>query len=430
MKSSCRIALVCVLTVAACISVHAQAAQQLNLQQAEQIAIQNHPQIQSATDLAAAAKAQVTQARSAYYPTAFGSVTAVDAENNSRIAAGALNNPIIYERYANGLTVNQLVTDFGRTHELVKSSNLHAQAAQENVVTSRADVLLGVDQAYYGVLKAQAVLTVAQETVKDRQLVADQVTELQKNQIKSGLDVSFANVNLAQAQLLLVQAQNDLDASQARLSAALGYSDQRTFQLQEQPVPPAPPTDFAALLQDAFMNRPELVSLRLDANSAHAYATAQRDLWLPTISAAGSAGLTPDGATQLAPRYAAAGVNVNIPIFNGHLFGALRNEANFRAKAEDQNLRELQDQIARDVRTAWLNANSAFQRLSLTEQLLSQANQAVDLAQSRYQLGLSSIIELSQAQLNQTEAQIEQASAKYDYEALISVLNFQTGSLH
>src|SRR4029077_19436325 len=225
---------------------------------------------------------------------------------------------------------------------------------------------------------------------------ADQVTELQKNQIKSGLDVSFANVNLAQAQLLLVQAQNDLDASQARLSAALGYGDQRAFQLQEQPVPPAPPTDFPALLQDALMNRPELVSLRLDANSAHAYATAQRDLWFPTISAAGSAGLTPDGATQLAPRYAAAGVNVNIPIFNGHLFGALRNEANFRAQAEDQNLRELQDQIARDVRTAWLNANSAFQRLSLTGQLLSQANQAVDLAQSRYQLGLSSIIELSQ----------------------------------
>jgi outer membrane protein len=413
-----------------CASVPAQAVQQINLQQAEQIAIQNHPQIQAATDLAAAAKAQVTQARSAYYPTAFGSVTAVDAENNSRIAAGALNNPIIYERYANGVTVNQLLTDFGRTHELVKSSNLHAQAAQENVVTSRADVLLAVDQAYYGLLRAQAVLTVAQETVKDRQLVADQVSELQKNQIKSGLDVSFANVNLAQAQLLLVQAQNDLDASQAQLSAALGYGNRRTFHLDEEPLPPAPPTDFAALLQEALTNRPELVGLRLDANSAHSYATAERDLWFPTISAAGSAGLTPVGVEQLAPRYAAAGVNVNIPIFNGHLFGALRSEANSRAQAEDQNLRALQDQIARDVRTAWLNANSGFQRLSLTQQLLDQANQAVDLAQSRYRLGLSSIIELSQAQLNQTQAQIEQASAKYDYEDLISALNFQTGSLH
>ena len=291
-------------------------------------------------------------------------------------------------------------------------------------------MLLGVDQAYYGVLKAQSVLTVAQETVKDRQLVADQVSELQKNQIKSGLDVSFANVDLAQAQLLLLQAQNDLDASQAQLSSALGYGEQKTFRLEEEPLSPAPPADFPGLLQMAISNRPELASLRLDAASAHSYATAQRDLWLPTISATGSAGLTPLGADQLAPRYAAAGFNVNIPIFNGHLFGALRTEANSRAQADDQYLRDLQNQITRDVRTAWLNANAAFQRLSLTDQLLNEANQAVDLAQSRYKLGLSSIIELSQAQLNQTQAQIEQASAKYDYETRISALNFETGSLH
>src|SRR5580698_481032 len=101
------------------------------------------------------------------------------------------------------------------------SPNLHARAQEENVTTSRADVLLQVDSAYYDSLKAQAVLQVAEETVKDRRLVSDQVTELEKNKLKSGLDVSFANVNLAQAQLLLVQAQNDLQASYAELSAAL-----------------------------------------------------------------------------------------------------------------------------------------------------------------------------------------------------------------
>jgi len=159
----------------ACGPLAAQNTQKLSLHDAEQIAIQNHPQIQAAVDMASAAKAQVTEQRSAYYPTAYGSLTAVDSENNSRIAAGALNNPIIYERYANGLTMTQLVTDFGRTHALVKSSNLHAQAEQESVVATRADVLLGVDRAYFAVLKAQAVLKVAQETVKDRQLVADQV---------------------------------------------------------------------------------------------------------------------------------------------------------------------------------------------------------------------------------------------------------------
>jgi outer membrane protein len=410
-------------------SSQAQSVQKLTLQEAEQTAIQNHPRIQAAVNLASAAKAQVTQARSAYYPTVYGSLTGVDAENNSRIAAGVLNNPIIYDRYANGVTVSQLVTDFGRTHELVKSSNLHAQAQQESVVTTRADVLLQVDESYFAALKAQSVLAVADETVKARQLASDQVTELAKNKIRSDLDVNFANVNLAQAQLLLIQAQNDLQSSFARLSASLGYSDRRTFQLTDEPLPAPPPADVSILIQQALKDRPELVGQRLDVGAAQSYATAERDLKLPTISALGAAGLVPFNETPLAPRYAAAGFNVNIPIFNGHLFSALQSEANFRAQAENQYLRDLQNQIVRDVQTAWLNANSAYQRLSVTDRLLEQANLALDLAQSRYRLGLSSIIELSQAELNQTEARIEQASAKYDYDAQYSLLNYQLGAL-
>jgi outer membrane protein len=357
-------------------------------------------------------------------------VTGVDAESDSRIAAGALNNPIIYDRFATGAYVTQLMTDFGRTHEIVKSSNLHARAEQENIVTSRADVLLQVDEAYFGVLKSQALLTVAQETVKSRQLVSDQVSTMAQNKLKSGLDVSFAQVDLAQAQLLLIQAQNDLQASFAQLSAALGYTDQRTYQLSESPTPAAPPADFSQVIQQAFANRPELISQRLDVSSAQSNATAERDLWLPTISAAGAAGVTPYRQDQLGSRYAAAGFNVNIPVFNGHLFGALRAQANEEYQAQQQSLRDLEDRIARDVHTAWLNANSGYQRLSVTEQLLNEATQADNLAEARYRMGLSSIVELTQAQLNLTQAQIQEASAKYDYETEISNLYYQTGLLH
>ena len=407
----------------------AQDEQNLTLAEAEKIALENHPQIQVANYLASAASARVTQARAAYYPQAYGSLTGVDAQRNSRVAAGGLNNPIVFERYSNGVTVGQLLTDFGRTHELVKSSNYRAQARQEDVAATRADVLLQVDQAYFAVLKAQTVLRVAEKTVNTRQLVADQVGALAKNKLKSGLDVSFANVDLAEAQLLLVQAQNDLQASFADLFAALGYSSQRTFRLAEEPLPAAPPADLAQLLQQALQIRPELISQRLDVNSAKSYATAERDLWFPTITAVGTAGLTPYGADQLAPRYAAAGFNVNIPLFNGHLYGALRSEADSQAQAQQQYLRTLQDRVVRDVQKAWLNANSAYQRLSLTDQLLKNATQALDLAQERYKLGLSSIIELSQAQLNETQAEIAQAAAKYDYAAQLSTLNYQVGRM-
>jgi len=402
----------------------------LTLADAEKIAIENHPQIQGAQYQANAAKAQVTQARSAYYPQVFGSLTGVESETNSRVAAGSLSNSIIFDRYANGLTVSQLVTDFGRTHEFVKSASQHAQAQQENVITSRADVLVAVDQAYYAVLKSQAVLKVAEETVKDRQLVSDQITELEKNKLKSGLDVSFANVNLSQAQLLLIQAQNNLQASYADLSTALGYSDQKSFTLSDESAPTTPPADVTQLISQALQNRPELIGGRLNVNSAQSYATAERDLWFPTISTIAVAGLTPVHETALGgDRYAAAGFNVNIPIFNGRQFNALHAEATAQAHAQEQYLRDLQNRVTRDVRKAWLDANSAFQRLDVTQQLLNQATQALDLAQQRYKLGLSSIIELSQAQLNMTQAEITQTSAKYDYAAAMSVLRFQTGDI-
>jgi outer membrane protein len=404
-----------------------QTGQRLTLTEAESIAIQNHPQIQAAMQLASAAAAQVKEVQSLYYPQATGAATGTYAENNSRIAAGFLNSPSVFNKFADGVSVSQLVTDFGRTHELSKSSHFHAQAEQENVVTTRADVLLRVNISYFGVMKAQSVLRVAEETVKARQLVADQVGELAKSSLKSGLDVSFANVDLARAQLLLVQAQNDLQSSYAQLSDALGYSDQRTFQLVDEPLPGSPPTDVAPLIVEAFQNRPEIISQGLDVKSAQSYATAERDLWFPTISAAGVTGLVPYRQDILPSRYAAAGFNVNVPIFNGRLFNAEHTEATARSHAQEQFLRDLQNRIAQDVRTSWLNVISAYQRLSLTQQLLEQTTQAYDLATGRYQLGLSSIIELSQAQLNLTEAQVEQVSAQYDYESQTANLNYQLG---
>lgn len=408
----------------------AQAAQALSLPDAEKIAIQNHPAIQAASALASAAQAQVREARAPYYPSAYGSLTGVEAQNNSRITAGSLNNPIILDRYANGVTANQLITDFGRTHELVKSSSLHAQAQEENVVTSRASVILAVDQAYFAVLRAQSVLQVAQETVKARQLVADQIGAMARNQLKSDLDVSFANVDLSQARLLLIQAQNDLQVSFAELSTALGYANQRTFTLSDQPLPTSALPDVSQSIAQALQDRPELIGERLEVNSAKDYATAERDLYLPTISAVGVAGLTPYHEEALTNRYAAAGFNVNIPIFNGHLFGARESEARYRAQAEQQYLRDLQDRIVRDVREAWLSANSALERLSVTKELLDQATQSVNLAQARYNLGLSSIVELSQAQLNLTQAQIANAGATYDYQTRLSSLNYATGAAH
>ena len=278
-------------------------------------------------------------------------------------------------------------------------------------------------------LRAQSVLRVANETVKARQLVADQVTALAKSNLKSGLDVSFANVNLQEAKLLVVSAQNDLAAGFARLSAAMGYEHPREYQLVENTPVAAPPSDFDAVLNTAIRNRPELANLQANTEAAKRFVKAERNLWLPSISTIASIGLIPGHVDGLPDRYAAVGLNINVPIFNGRSFTARRREAEFRAEAANQRLRDRELSIARDVRVTWLQAQTAFQRMDLTAQLLEQAAKAQDLAQARYKMGLGSIVELSQAQLALTSAQISNVTAKYDYEIQRSGLEYQMGDL-
>jgi outer membrane protein len=402
----------------------------LTLAEAEKLAIQNNPQFSAARFNAAAAYQAPLEFRAGLMPTVSGVVTGVGADSGSRLAAGALNNPVVYNRLGSGLVASQLVTDFGRTGNLIASAKLRAQAQDQVTETTRADILIATARAYFSVLRAQAVLKVAQQTVSARQLVSDQVTALANSQLRSTLDVSFANVNLADAQLLLSQAQNDEKSAEAELAAAMGLPGQTSFSLSEELMPDLLPDRVDPLLQQALRDRPELKDLRLEQSAAENFSKAEHALFYPSISIAGTAGFVPAGEAVIPGRYGAIGLNVNVPVFNGGLFHARQTEAELKAKAAGENVNDLANRVMRDVRVAYLNATTAYQRLDLTDQLLKQARLALDLAQGRYDLGLSSIVELSQAQLNLTSAQIDNASARYDYQTQRTVVNYQIGALH
>jgi outer membrane protein len=399
----------------------------LSVKDAQTLALKNNPQI-SVARLNALASLQVTrEVRSSLWPTAQVDLTAVDTNPGNRITAGALNNPTVYQRAAAGASVSQLLTDFGRTTNLVSSANLAAKAENQNALATKEQILLAVDQAFYNALQTQAVLTVAQQTVKDRQTVSDQVGALFQSKLKSELDFSFANVNLAQAKLLLLDAENNVNAAQATLSAVLGFQNLQNFQLVEDTTAVViPPDNIDELINTAFTMRPEILALEFQSESAQKFQKAERDLLFPDIRALGVVGDTPVRNPLISSWYGAVGVNVDIPVFNGFLYTARAREASLRAQATQEKLRDIRDRIARDVRTSWLNAKTAYDRLAVTHQLLDQANLALNLAQARYKLGLGSIVELSQAQLQQTQAQISDVGAGYDYRLALAVLQYQT----
>ena len=400
----------------------------ITLQEAEATAIKNNPQITVGKLQALQAREFTRETRAALYPQVGLSVTAVGSDPGSRISAGLLNNPTVYPRVAAGAAVSQLITDFGRTQNLVANSVFQAKAQDQNAIATQQQIVLAVDEAFYNTLETKALLHVAEETVKARQDLVDQVQALTNAKLKSDVDLSFSKVDFARAKLLLLESQNSYEASLSTLSAILGYPDRQDFAPVEPPSQNTPPAvDAAPLIQQALNQRPEVKALENEVTAATKFSKAEHDLWWPTVSASGVVGGAPIRNDNITNWYGAAGVNINIPVFNGFLFNARKKSADLDTEVKRKRLQDLQNNIARDVRNTWLDSEKAYERLSVTQQLREQAQLALELSQARYKLGLATIVELSQAELQKTEADIDDTDAGYQYAVSQIFLAYQMG---
>lgn len=404
-------------------------AQVISLAEAQQIALKNHPRIASAELAAEAGSFAIQESRSAYYPTLSANVTAVGTEHNATLSAGALTTSSIFSRVASGVVASQLLTDFGRTASLEKTARLRNASQDQAVVNTRAEILAAVRETYYQALASESVLKVAQATLDLRRLTLRQITALSQSALRSTLDVSFAQVNVSQAELDLVRAQDDTKSTHARLSAAMGNAQDQPFSLADEPLPAELAPNVDTLIAEALRDRPDLAELQLSQQALDRFAESEKQLRNPTITAAAVAGVAPVKDARLPEAYSAAGVNVNIPVLNGGLFKARRGEAEARAAAAAKDVQTLSLQIARDVQVAWLDANDAFRRLDVTARMVNEASEAVRLAQARYDNSLGSIVELTQAQFNQTSAELAAATAKYEYLNRRAALDFAMGAL-
>jgi outer membrane protein len=404
--------------------------QRLTLAEAEHFALAHNPDVSIARLLELAGKQSVREARAADLPTVSANLTAVGTRDGSRITAGSLNNPVLYERAAGGLSLSQLITDFGRTGNLIRSSESQQQAQADARRATAAEIVLAVDHAFLQALIRQQVLQVAEQTVASRQATADEIEALTRAKLKSTLDLSFADVELSQSQLLLLDARTAAQDAMAHLVALLGSEKDETPALVDEDAAFDLPEsrEAEALVQAAFQARPDLAALQDRYQAALQFRSAEHDLNRPTVSALATAGNAPLRASSITDSwYGAAGVNVSIPLFNGGLFSARAHEADLKAEAAREAVQKQREAIARDVRTTLLGEQAAYQRIAVTQQMLQESEQALQLAQTRYKLGLSGIAELSQAQLNQTEAEIDDANARYAYRIWCAEMRYQVG---
>ncbi len=406
----------------------------LTLAEARARALQTHPRVSVSELRSLAARQRVIQERAAWLPQVSGAVTAVGTDDPAglHVSAGSLNAPGVYERAGVGGTVSQLITDFGRTANQVAAARLESQAAATNALATRQQILLEVDAAYFGLLRARAVSAVASVTLTNRQHLLDQAAALASNRLRSELDVRFAQVGVDEARLMVSRSRADMDAAQTSLALFLGPADriQSEFSVIDEPLPAEPTADSGSLVARALAGRPELVALRLSRDASKRRAAAIRGQQNPTVSVFGAAGVSPVHDDHFGHDYAAAGLNLSIPLFAGGLYQARENEAARLAEASSAIVAEVELRVVRDVRLAWLEVVQAREALTLSRSLADSAGAALQLAQARFEQGLSSIVEQNQADLNHTRAEIGVATAAFDLRLRSDALDYAAGILH
>jgi outer membrane protein len=406
--------------------------QSLNLQQAEAIAVANQPQILAAESRARAAQANIREERASFLPTVgFNATGARVADTGTATAAGNITTSSVSDRFAFGSNLSQLVTDFGRTSALVKSAQAAAQGRNDLATLTHARIRLDVREAYFRVLGAEAVLRAAEAAQANRQLVVRQLMALAQSELRSTLDVHFANVLESESELAVVQAQSAVAQQRAGLATAMGLAQPIQATLTDVPADneslPVSPDD---LLRQAEGQRADLAAIKAQQESAQNYAEAEKKLSYPTLNVLAAAGDIPYHDHTLHDNYAAAGFNLNIPVFNGGLFAARRTEAEQQANAQAHDVQQLQLEVGEQVRDAWYQADEARKSLDVTDRLVSESKEALRLAQDRYDAGLGSIVELNEAQLNETSAEISAADASYTYLTRRAELDFAAGLLN
>lgn len=410
--------------------VNTSSGQPLTLADAETRALQHQPQLMAQKLRAQAANKVITESRSAYFPQLYGNLTAVQANSDSAVAAGAVTTSSISTRAAGGLSLLQLVTDFGRTNNLVRSARFSAQASTQTTESVRQQIIRDVDDAYFGLEAALSVRRTAQAVLDFRNVLFRQLNALAQSQLRSTLDVQFAQVLVSEAELAVVRADSAVEAAQAQLTEAMGDENDPNYVLTDQPLPPELEDNYTVYVNEALQNRPDLNALKLQAKSAQQFALAEKKLYNPSLNVLGTAGEVPTHDSTLQHDYGAIGLNLSIPVFNGGLYPAQAAEAKYRAQAVDRDVTNLSILIARDVKTAWVAARDAFLEIQVAQRLVDQTNEAMRLSQARYDAGLGSIVELNQAELNQASALITAASARFNYQRARTQLDYAAGVVH
>lgn len=333
-----------------------------------------------------------------------------------------------------GLLVNQLITDFGYTAHRILAGQATEDASEKARLTKKALVILNVQKAYLSCLLQQHLINVTDATLKRRRAVRDQVESLYKHQLKSKVDLDLIRVETSNAELALIRAQNDLKTNMAVLNNAMGVQGPEHYELQALAIATSSPPDIDTLVIDGLQNRPELLGARDKIQASEELLKAVKALHFGSLSAVGSLGVTKywdahDSGihdNEVAPFWG-VGATGRLPLFTGFKIQNQVAEARHARGEAEYERQELANEVVLQIMRAYLTQTTNAQQIALEQERVSYALEALGLAQERYRIGLSPILDVIRATAVAFEAESRLAEAQYIYKTSEVVLAYATG---
>jgi len=389
----------------------------LNLEKCIEIALRKHPNIVAARSTVDINQSRVGQAEANYYPRVNWTL---DYKRFSSISGGSIASPIIsrkgedaFDQYSSSIVLSQSIYDFGKTPLQVKIEGLNLDSSLSDLDNVMDQIIFNVKKAYFGVLQAKGNRDVAAENFRQFQQHLEQAKGFYEVGIKPKFDVTKAEVDLSNAKLGLIKAENALRVAIVNLNNAMGLSDAPEYEIEDNLSFKKYEISFDEALSRAYKNRPDMKSIRARKGIAENSVELAKKGYYPTLT--GNATYSWSGEEFPLDHGWDIGVTLSVPIFSGFLTRYQIEESRANLNVLQANEELLRQNIFLEVQQAYLNLKEAEERIPTAELAIKQAEENLEIAKGRYVAGAGNPIEVTDAEVSLSNAKIAYIQVLYDY---------------
>jgi outer membrane protein len=397
----------------------------LNLERCIGIALKRQPAIVAAMSTANASQSKIGEAKANYYPQIDWTSSAGRTSVGTRTSFGFETRSVIYNSYSTGVTLNQNIFDFGKTASQVKIQKLNYDSSLSDIENVSDQIILNVKQTYYGVLQAKRNRDVSADTVKQFQQHLDQAKGFYEVGTHPKFDVTKAEVDLSNAKLNLIKAENAFRIAVANLNNAMGVPDAPEYEVEDNLSFKKYGITFDDAVSKAYQNRPDLKSIIVKKQAAENSVELAKKDYYPVLT--GTAGYDYAGNTFPLQKGWNIGATFSFPVFNGFLTKYQVEEAKANLNVLSANEESLKQNIFLEVQQAYLNLKEAEDSIPTAELGVKQAEENFEIANGRYTAGVGNPIEVTDAEVLLLNAKLSYIQALYNYKVSQSSLEKAMG---